>query len=40
MALSFINKLYVIERQIQSLTVAEIYQARQQARMPVLSITA
>ena len=37
MALSFINKLYVIERQIKSLTVAEIYQARQQKSVPILN---
>jgi hypothetical protein len=37
MALGFINKLYVIERQIKSLTVAEIYQARQQKSVPILN---
>jgi transposase len=37
MALSFINKLYVIERQIKSLSVDEIYQARQQKSVPILN---
>jgi transposase len=37
MALGFINKLYVIERQIKSLSVEEIYQARQQKSAPILS---
>jgi transposase len=37
MALSLINKLYVIERQIKSLTVTEIYQARQQKSVPILN---
>lgn len=37
MALSFINKLYVIERQIKSLSVEEIYEARQQQSVPVLN---
>jgi transposase len=37
MALGFINKLYVIERQIKSLTVADIYQARQQKSVPILN---
>ena len=37
MALSFINKLYVTERQIKSLTVEEIYEARQQQSVPVLN---
>ena len=37
MALSFINKLYVIERQIKSLGTDEIHQARQQQSVPVLN---
>lgn len=36
-ALSFINKLYMIERQIKVLTVAEKYQQRQQRSVPVLN---
>lgn len=37
MALSLINKLYMIERQIKSLSVAEITQARQQKSVPILN---
>ena len=37
MALSFINKLYVIERQIKSLSNDEIHQARQQQSVPILN---
>jgi transposase len=37
MALSLINKLYVVGRQTKSLTVTEIYQARQQKSVPILN---
>jgi transposase len=36
MAMGIINKLYVIERQIKSLTMAEIYQGRQQKSLSIL----
>jgi transposase len=37
MALSLINKLYVVERQVKLLSADEIYQARQQRSVPILS---
>ena len=37
MALGFINKLYVVERQIKWLSVDEMYQARQQKSVPILN---